>query len=132
MLGGSTIWFGKQVQCIVSVEHDQSWYENVTLRLEHEEIRTVDLRFIPKGPPIPYAESILSFAEGFFDLVLVDGRNRVLCIKNALSRLRVGGWLVLDNADRQRYVDGIALMNTWERFDFQDQWVTSIFRKPHE
>jgi len=50
-----------------------------------------------------YASQIDSFPDGYFDLVLVDGRARPACIMHGAPKVRPGGMLVLDNADRAYY-----------------------------
>jgi len=126
--GGSTIWLAKRVAKVVSIEHQLDWYKKLRVRLANEHIDNVDLEFISLAFYPVYSQAILGY-DFHFDLVLVDGRDRVECIRSAIPKVRPGGFLVLDNSDRPRYEPGIALLSDWERLDFTDQWMTSIFRK---
>jgi len=82
---------------------------------------------------------------GKFDLVLVDGMAHASCIALAVSHVRPGGWLVVDNTgDRPYYLEKTGQLfgnwdGGWERVTFFGRgpllsylWETSIFRKPPE
>jgi hypothetical protein len=51
-----------------------------------------------------YASLIDYYPDEYFDIVLVDGRSRPACIKHAAPKLKKGGLMVLDNADRSYYL----------------------------
>lgn len=58
---------------------------------------------------------------GLFDLILVDGMARASCLKHAVSHVKPGGVLVLDNTDDNRsyYLQNtLAYFTGWERIDF--------------
>ena len=44
---------------------------------------------------------------GLFDIIVVDGRARVACCMASLPHLAPGGLIVLDDAQRPRYREGI-------------------------
>ncbi len=47
---------------------------------------------------------------------------------NARSKVKVGGMLVLDNSERSEYANGVALMDTWEGYEYGDDgWKTTIY-----
>ena len=68
----------------------------------------------------------------------VDGRNRARCIEHARSKVPVGGYLVLDNSEREEYQDAMRLLDGWQRWDYvktpgqagQAGWRTTIWRRP--
>lgn len=128
--GGSTIWFAKRVADVTSVEHQRAWYDKVVGRLKADGIENVVLRFIPQQPYEPYVGAISDYPPGYFSLVLVDGRERVRCMRSAMTKIEPGGLLVLDNSERLRYAEGIELLVGWERLDFSDRWTTTVFVKP--
>ncbi len=123
--GGSTLyWLSLGADC-VSVEHDAEWYELVAPRLR--QYANVDYRLVPPdsdSPPCPdqadpdcyrseasgeysfkcYVTQIDPFADQSFDLVVVDGRARPSCIMHGARKVKQGGILVLDNADRDYYL----------------------------
>ena len=51
-----------------------------------------------------YAAAIDAFPDGHFDVVLVDGQARPSCLKHAAPKVRPGGYLILDNAEVERYL----------------------------
>jgi hypothetical protein len=126
--GGSTLyWLDCGASC-VSIEHDPAWYDTVRSRLPRGAL--VDYRLVQPdridtdlmGDPADpydyrsadrdlrpfsfqnYVTQIDTFADGWFDLILIDGRARPACIRHGARKVRIGGWLVLDNADRDYYL----------------------------
>ncbi|MDJ0617413.1 MAG: hypothetical protein QNJ63_11820 [Calothrix sp. MO_192.B10] len=53
-----------------------------------------------------YCRSITEFNQEF-DVVIVDGRDRVNCVKQAIGKLSKTGVIILDDSDRQRYSEAI-------------------------
>ncbi|TAK34069.1 MAG: hypothetical protein EPO21_10830 [Chloroflexota bacterium] len=47
--GRSTLWFARLVAKLVSVEHNQAWYERVLNQLKRSSISNVDYRLAPVG-----------------------------------------------------------------------------------
>jgi len=126
--GGSTLYWGVRGCTCVSVEHDSAWFATLDRKVASSTM--LDRRLVPPGPPgsapvtadpadpehyvsfgseflgrsfESYARQADAFPDGYFDLVLVDGRARPSCIKHAVPKVRLGGWMVLDNSDRDYY-----------------------------
>jgi len=141
--GGSTIFFSKRVNNLISVEHDKYWYSKVSSMISKEGISNCQyLLFEPekmisgempsydcksytsKGTEYTgmsfknYVKSIENYPDGSFDLVLVDGVARPSCILSALSKIRSGGYLMLDNSERSHYRDAISLLADYKRTYF--------------
>jgi hypothetical protein len=55
-----------------------------------------------------------------FDIVVIDGRDRVSCARNSLGALKPDGVIVWDNADREEYRPGYQFLesNGFRRLDF--------------
>ena len=54
----------------------------------------------PKYDPLPrYVQEAFAFTDSSLDFVIVDGHYRVACIQASLSKLKVGGILILDNSN---------------------------------
>lgn len=51
-----------------------------------------------------YARAINTFPTEHFDVILVDGRARPSCIKQAIPHLKMNGLLVIDNTEREYYL----------------------------
>lgn len=106
--GRSTVWLAERVAQLTSVEHDEAWYGRVQASLDVRGLRSkVDYRLVPclldeQAEPVshPYAEVAREIADGTIDFALVDGNIRLTCVRLALSKLKPGGLLILDNANR--------------------------------
>lgn len=134
--GSSTVFFAARVGGVVSVEHDRAWYERVGAELEKRKIGNVDLRFVsleardapPTGaadhrPASAYAATILDFPDAHFDAVVVDGRERAACLRAARSKVKPGGWILLDNSERAQYAAAFALFE-------EPAWTTTHIEGP--
>ena len=64
--------------------------------LSQAQIRHVQLKL---ADPARYAAQISGFPDGCFDLIIIDGAERNECIRAAASKVRPGGWIVVDNAE---------------------------------
>jgi predicted O-methyltransferase YrrM len=134
--GGSTLFFARRVADVVSVEHDADWHARTSAVLADEGVRncTYLLR-----PPVPqadvryrstdsayvgfdfadYVTAIEEYADRSFDLVSVDGRARPSCVAAAVSKVRRGGWILLDNSDRPAYREAYELLAPFPRLDLR-------------
>ena len=121
--GNSTIWYGQHAKKVITVEHAPEWVDrvrtmvgtNVTVLL-----RTVvgDEEIIDRASP--YSSSLEEYSPGSFDIIVIDGMERVRCARVAPSRLRDDGIIIFDNSDRIAYKPGIAHLHEqgFGRIDF--------------
>ena len=65
-----------------------------------------------------YVRSIEEYPDRYFDLVFVDGMARLSCIFHALSKIRPGGYLLLDNSDLPEYKEARSFLADYKRTDF--------------
>lgn len=104
--GRSTLWFAKRLKYLVSIEDDRTWFERV---LQQVNGLNVDYRHVATDSTCQdYAGQILEFPDQYFDLIVVDGSCRDLCIRNAVSKVKVNGLIVVDNADSDIDVTPLA------------------------
>jgi predicted O-methyltransferase YrrM len=92
--GGSTLWFAERVQEVFSVEADLDWWRELSKRAP------ANARVIFWDAPS------LPIAPRPFDLLLVDGDpviNRWMYLQGAELLVRPGGWVILDNCNREEY-----------------------------
>lgn len=113
--GGSTRWWASRVRDVVSVEHDRTWFEKAR-KDQQAHVRAYQIDLVYGGE---YSRKIQDF-ENCFDVVVVDGRDRVNCLKNCLQALKPLGVVILDNSDRPEYSEGVAFLyvNGFKRLDF--------------
>ena len=48
----------------------------------------------------------------YFDMVMIDGRDRVNCCKYAVEALNDEGVILFDDSDREAYNDGYSFLKT--------------------
>jgi hypothetical protein len=137
--GGSTLFFSGKAGKLISTEHDESWYNVVSKRIPstaHIELVTPEpnpgarsytttsnssMNPAYAGQDFSnYVRTIDKYADGTFDLVLVDGRARASCIAHAIPKVRKGGYIMLDNSYRPEYADVMnGLLSRYPRKDFK-------------
>jgi predicted O-methyltransferase YrrM len=131
--GNSTLWWGERVSRVVSCEHDLEWFHAMKDKVP----ANVDYRHFDLVPGGEYCKAVLAY-DAAFDVIVIDGRDRTNCIKNALGALRDKGVVIWDNSDRVAYQDGYdyLIQNGFKRLDFMgmgpigfNPWCTSVFYK---
>ncbi|HRJ40482.1 MAG: hypothetical protein KJZ86_02635 [Caldilineaceae bacterium] len=128
--GGSTLFWSHYASLCVSIEHNQEWFRVVSERVQTKP--HIDLRLIlpepreqldsfhdPSDPARylsddaefhdfsfrTYVEQIDAYPDSYFDVLLIDGRARPSCIAHGARKVKIGGMLILDNADRSYYIN---------------------------
>jgi hypothetical protein len=128
--GHSTLWWSQRVKKVVSVEHDLDWYQQIKPQLADHVIY-----FHAELGTGKYAQAVTTF-EREFDIIVIDGRDRVNCAKNCLNGLKEDGVIIWDNSDRAIYQEGYdyLLNQGFKRLDFLGMgpiashgWCTSVF-----
>lgn len=94
--GGSTIWLASRAGQLISIEDNESWSNRIP------RLGNVDLRVIPCTGDWYHdgVESLYSTAavnDGRFDVIVIDGKARVDCAREALGLVNPGGLIVLDD-----------------------------------
>ena len=101
--GYSTLYFSGILGSVRSVEYNEYWFNS----LEEKLPENCEIVFVPKDKDGDYCRAI-HLTDDMYDLVLVDGRDRVNCIKQSIPRLKDGGVIILDDSDRERYSEGFT------------------------
>lgn len=115
--GGSTAWFTAHAGHVTTVEHDEKWFQELSAALQSPKL---DLRYaVADGPDSAYVRAIDDQGDASIDVVVVDGRERVACLKRATSKVRPGGLLILDDSDREKYASAEQVMRNWDRRVFE-------------
>jgi hypothetical protein len=103
--GNSTYFYAKYAGVVVSVEHDKEWFDKiVSTKPENSEMIFCEL--IRDGD---YCRMPIKLEEKF-DIIIVDGRDRVNCCKQAVSAVSEDGVIVLDDSEREFYKEGISFL----------------------
>ncbi len=134
--GGSTLFIAQRVQRIISIEYDVVQYFVLRIHIALRRTKNIELWIIQpeRGNNTSlyssthakhlgedykqYCEIIDSYPDESFDVVLIDGRARVACIHHARQKVRVGGFLILDDSERAPYQQVLATLTHFERSEF--------------
>jgi hypothetical protein len=114
--GYSTLFYARLVQCVTSVEYDEEWFQIVKKIIPENVI----LIFKEKDINGEYCRVINSTGQKY-DVVIVDGRDRVNCIKQSIEALTVRGVIVFDDSQMEHYLEGInyAKEKEFRALDFE-------------
>jgi len=107
--GSSTLWIAKRTNNLTSIEHNEKWFSFIASKLDKTK-GSINYIFYPT----PYYKICESFKDNYFDLIIVDGRNRKGCIAHSLRLLKKNGVLMLDNSERPYYHSIFQLMKNWK------------------
>jgi hypothetical protein len=96
--GSSTLYYAKRVGKVVSVEHDKDWYAKIL----STKPSNAEMIFTELQTDGAYSRKAASL-DAQFDIIIVDGRDRVNCCKHSVAALSPSGVLVLDDSERPDY-----------------------------
>ena len=129
--GNSTLWWAARVASVMSVEHHPNWAKQIAQRVPEN----VSLHHVPLDEDGDYCRTT-SRARHKFDVIVIDGRDRVNCARNCLHALREGGVLIWDDSQRSRYRPGFRYLRRrgFKQLTFSglgpmapSPWDTSVF-----
>lgn len=100
--GRSTLAIASRVRCLISIEHDRNWFDQMKDLIPSN----VNYRFVNRNrvekrghdgsfDDYEYYIKEPGKLDTKFDLILVDGRARVECAKEALSLLKPEGSILI-------------------------------------
>lgn len=100
-MGNSTLFWSQYVGEVVSIESDMKWYQKMC--------GIIPENVLPKYCELEYngeyCRQILN-ADGEFDIIFIDGRDRVRCSYNSVAKLKPDGVIIWDDTDRESYNNG--------------------------
>ena len=96
--GNSTRYFAQKCASITSVEHDQEWYQ---MGIKNKP-NNADILYFPLDNNGDYCRAAKQ-NKTTYDIIIVDGRDRVNCCKQSISALSKKGVLILDDSERDKY-----------------------------
>lgn len=127
--GASTPWLARRAGSVHTVEHDTGFIpvvERILDGLDNVELHVVEA--VPAddvaGPTVRSereGHEHLDFSDyvatidrvgGPFDLIVVDGRARVECLRRSLPHLAPDGAIVFDDVERKRYAPALSMPGT--------------------
>ena len=113
--GNSTLWYAKKVGEITAVENDLDWFNKVSSSLPaNAEVIYCELKNDGE-----YCRQVTS-QNNMYDIIIIDGRDRVNCVMHSINCLSDDGVIVFDNSDLPEYVEGVSYLKgqNFRRLDF--------------
>ena len=96
--GNSTRYYAERVTSVTSVEHDRVWYDKVCSTMP----ANANLFYCELNADGDYSRYALNAGKQY-DMIIVDGRDRVNCCTNSIAALSSSGIVVLDDSERGKY-----------------------------
>lgn len=143
--GSSTGYLAQRVAQLVSFETDANWHAAVRTAMGSIGVSNVVWRTMEP----PYSRAFKEYQDEAFDILLVDGGDRNLCVEHGRRLVKPGGILVVDNSERISGVDGqgpyydiLGMLEDWHAVHFEQvgkdragwvpphRWITSVWCKP--
>ena len=117
--GGSTKFLLNLGAQVVAVEHHKGWADAV-MAAAHQEGLSGRLTLLLREQP--YSGVVAEFEKDTtFDILLVDGRDRMDCLCGALPFVRTGGLVLVDDSQRLRYWRAFQTLAAQECTTFLDK-----------
>ena len=105
--GYSTMFYAKRVKEVTSVEYNQYWFEKIQ-DMVPENVKVI---FQSKDVDGEYCRCV-NRESSEYDVIIVDGRDRVNCIKQAIQSTSEDGVIILDNSERDKYREGVEFAHS--------------------
>ncbi len=106
---------------ILSIEHDVRWYERIRQRTAASP--RIEIAHVPHMLPLGRSAGYVTYPLrrllragrelAYYDLIFVDGRSRCDCLTVAWLLLATRGVVVLHDAERSNYHDGLHVFPAW-------------------
>lgn len=109
--GYSTIKLDKLPGNLISVEHDERWYNKISPKIKNSDYKLLH--------PEEYHESILKYNKEF-DLIIIDGIYRMRCLKASLKQIKNNGFIVLDDSERKKYEPIKKLLEKYKKIEIKE------------
>ena len=128
--GNSTLWWADRVEQVDSCEHDPQWYMKTLARLP----KNASVTHHVLDTDGDYCRAVEA-TQRKYDIVIIDGRDRVNCAKRCVGALKPSGVVIWDNSDRPEFEVGFQILarEGFRSLDFEGlgpvnpyPWSTSI------
>jgi hypothetical protein len=113
--GNSTLYYAYKVTGVDSVENNEFWYDKIKSSMPSN-VNLFYCELVYGGEYCKYALT----TNKQYDMIIVDGRDRVNCCINNLVALKPTGVVILDDSEREQYAPGINFLKEsgFKQIDF--------------
>jgi len=102
---------------IISVEHQRKYYDIWSKHFENDPKTKIILKEADESDrTLPCWDEYTQPVDGKFDLIFVDGRERVRCLRYAKKVITKNGIVLLHDSERGYYKKGIELFEKLEEW----------------
>lgn len=132
--GYSTFYYASKVKSIKTVESDMEWFQKIRNRMMKQKHVICLFRNTEKEYVGAISENLKKYS-----IIIVDGKYRETCGKEAIVHLKENGILILDDSERKEY-NGLKKYLVENNFKSLDFWgiaagisyikCTSIYYRP--
>ncbi|MCU0342233.1 MAG: class I SAM-dependent methyltransferase [Ignavibacterium sp.] len=124
--GSSTSFFAERVKKVISIEHNNEWFEIVN----KSRPKNVELILTDSDSANDYLNYFIALKDKA-DIVIVDGLHRNECLIKACDNLSSNGVIILDDSERPEYKIGIESITErgFKRLEFWGIAPTVLFKK---
>jgi len=113
--GNSTLYYAGKVGTVTSVEHDKFWYDKIKSSMPSN-VNLFYCELNDGGDYINYAVT----TKKLYDIIIVDGMERVDCCINNVDALSPSGIVIIDDTERVEYAKATDFLKEkgFKRLDF--------------
>lgn len=102
--GMGTLWWKSRVAEVLAIEHDAAWATKISEQCDARVIR------VSGETADSYIKPALAATNDCYEVVIVDGLYRTECLLSAPKILKKSGVILLDDAQRSEYRDGVRAL----------------------
>lgn len=118
--GNSTLWFLSKECSVITIEHSDQWANYIKEYVNfNNKKKDFQLEILNGEDAFHFVDN---FPENTFDIVLIDCADeytrRNNCVRATHSKIKKGGWMILDNSDHPSKWLGVDLMSDYSRLRF--------------
>ncbi|MGB3512174.1 MAG: tetratricopeptide repeat protein [Microcoleaceae cyanobacterium] len=112
--GQSSFWYADRVAQVISVEHNPDYFIEIQTSMPEN----VMVSLVEDWEK--YAAEINKYGDGYFDVIVIDGINRVGCAEVCYRKLTANGLIIFDNSDREENDVALEFLEekNFKRLDF--------------
>ncbi len=112
--GQSTLWYAQRVKEVISVEHNPDYFLKISASIPN------NVKLVLRENRERYVEEISNYDDGYFDVIVIEGIERVKCAELSVNKLSKTGWIVFDYSDREENDRAILFLQSqgFKRIDF--------------
>jgi SAM-dependent methyltransferase len=113
--GNSTLYYASKVGRVTSIDHDKFWYDKIKSSMPSN-VNLFYCELVDGGDYCDYAVK----SKKQYDIIIVDGMERVDCCINNVDALKPSGVVIIDDTERDEYDKATAFLKEkgFKRLDF--------------